>query len=180
LGAVLLASIEKNLTLIAAWCFLSNLLVFGVYLWATNRLFPFRFQIDMEILHKMLHFSGYMFLETLAVALFQHFDKVIVGVTLGPALAGVYAIGTSLALRLSMVTGQATEVMIPYASLRESLGDQQKLGIIFRQLSRYISLALAGMVSLLIIWMNEILSVWISSICLQYTMNFNRWLPMDS
>lgn len=162
LGAVVIALIDKNLTVIAVWCFFSNLLVFGIYLWVTNRLVPFRFQLDRVILHKMFHFSGYMFLETLAIALFQHFDKVIVGITLGPVLAGVYSIGTSLALRLSMVTGQATEVMIPYASLQETLGDQQKLCTIFRQLSRYISLALAGLGSFLIIWMHEVLSLWIT------------------
>lgn len=162
LGAVLVALIEKNLTMIAVWCFLSNIFVFGIYLWVAHRLAPFRFQLDTVILRRMLNFSGYMFLETLAIALFQHFDKVIVGITLGPALAGVYSVGTSLALRLSMITGQATEVMVPYASLQESLGDQQKLYGVFRQLSHFVSLLLAGIGSLLIIWMNEILSIWIS------------------
>jgi O-antigen/teichoic acid export membrane protein len=162
LGAVLIALIEKDLALIAAWCFLSNLLVFGIYLWVTNRLVPFKFQLDRAILHKTLHFSGYMFLETLAIALFQHFDKVIVGMTLGPALAGVYAVGTSLALRLSMITGQATEVMVPYASLQDSLGDQQRVYTVFRKLSYYVSLMLAGLSSFLVIWMPEILSLWIA------------------
>jgi O-antigen/teichoic acid export membrane protein len=163
LGAVLIASIDKNLATVAAWCFLSNLLVLGIYFWTLRRFVTFRFQLDRVILQKMLDFSGYMFLETLAIALFQHFDKIIVGITLGPVMAGVYSVGTSLALRLSMVTGQATEVMIPYASLQESLGDQRKLYRVFRQLSRYISLAIAGMGSILILWMDELLSIWISS-----------------
>lgn len=163
LGAVLIASIERNLVTVAAWCFLSNLLVFGIYLWVIRRFVAFRFQMDRVILQKMLDFSGYMFLETLAIALFQHFDKIVIGITLGPVMAGVYSVGTSLALRLSMVTGQATEVMIPYASLQESLGDQKKLYMVFRQLSRYISLGIAGMGSILILWMDELLSLWISS-----------------
>jgi O-antigen/teichoic acid export membrane protein len=162
LGAIMIAVIEKNLTTIAVWCFFSNLLVFGIYLWVVNRLIPFRFQLDRVILHKMLHFSGYMFLETLAIALFQHFDKVIVGMTLGPALAGVYSIGTSLAQRLSMVAGQATEVMVPYASLQDSLGDQQRVYAVFRKLSHYVSIVLAGLSSFLVIWMHEILSLWIA------------------
>ena len=163
LGAVLIALIEKNLATIAAWCFVSNILVFGIYLRVVHGLMPFRFQLDLGILHKMFKFSGFMFLETLAISLFQHFDKVIVGITLGPALAGVYSVGTSVALRLSMLTGQATEVMIPYASLQESLGDQRKLHVIFRQLSRSISLVIAGLGSLLILWMDELLSLWISA-----------------
>jgi O-antigen/teichoic acid export membrane protein len=162
LGAVVIALIAKNLTTIAVWCFFSSLLVFAIYLYATNRLIPFRFQLDRAILHKMLHFSGYMFLETMAIALFQHFDKVIVGMTLGPALAGVYSVGTSLALRLSIIAGQATEVMVPYASLQESLGDQQRVYGVFRKLSHYVSIVLAGLSSLLVIWMHEILSLWIT------------------
>lgn len=163
LGAILIASLQKNLVAVSAWCFFSNLLIFGVYLWITHRLASFRFQLDLAMLQKMLNFSGYMFLETLAVALFQHFDKVLVGMTLGPVLAGVYAVGTSLALRLVMLTGQATEVMVPYASLRESLGDQEKLYGVFRQLSRSVSLGVAGMGSLLVLWMDELLSVWVSA-----------------
>ena len=103
-----------------------------------------------------------MFFESLAITLFQQFDKVIVSFTLGPTLAGVYSVGTSLSLRLTIATGQATDVMIPYASLKDSLGDQQRLYITFRQLSRYVSLTLAIMSTLLIIWMHEILSLWIS------------------
>ena len=162
LGAIGLAVIEKNLIHVAAWCFFVNMLALGLYFWTVQRLLPFRLRADMPTLRKMLNFSGYMFVESLAITLFQQFDKVVVGFTLGPALAGVYSVGTSIALRLSMLTGQATDVMVPYASLKDSLGDRQKLYITFRQLSRYVSLALAILSSLLIIWMHEILSLWIS------------------
>lgn len=161
-GAVVIASIQKNLVSIAAWCFFSNLLVFGLYFQSSQRLLPFRIRPDKSTTAKMFNFSGYMFIESLAITFFQQFDKVIVSFTLGPVFAGAYSVGTSLALRISMITGQATEVMIPYASLQESLDGHQKLYEVFRQLSRYMSLLLAGMGSLLIIWMNVILSRWIS------------------
>jgi O-antigen/teichoic acid export membrane protein len=162
LGTIVIALVGKNLVAVAAWCLFSNALVYAMYFWSVQRLVHFRLQPDLPTLRKLLHFSGYMFIENLAITLFQQFDKIVVGFTLGPALAGVYSVGTSLALRLSIVTGQATEVMIPYASLQESLGDQKKLFAVFRQLSQYIGLMLAGAASLLVIWMNEILSVWIS------------------
>ena len=123
---------------------------------------PFNLQLNLPTLHKMLNFSGWMFLQSVAVSLFQHFDKVIISFTLGPALAGVYSIGTSLALRLSIITGQGTEVMIPYASLKTTRSDPRAIYKTFRQLSRYISLLLAGIGSLLIVWMYEILFFWIS------------------
>jgi O-antigen/teichoic acid export membrane protein len=132
-----------------------------------------KLQPNFPIFRKMLNFSGWMFLQSLAVSLFQHFDKVIVSFTLGPTLAGVYSIGTSLALRLSIITGQGTEVMIPYASLKTTLSDQQTLYTMFRRLSRYISLLMAGICSLLIIWMCEILFFWISpDFAVSYTKAF--------
>ena len=110
----------------------------------------------------MLKFSGFMFIESTAVALFQHLDKLIVGLTLGPALAGVYAVGTSVSLRMSMVVGPITEVLIPYASLKDSLREHEQLQVIFRKVSRYVSLIVAGIGGLAIIWMEEFLSIWIS------------------
>jgi O-antigen/teichoic acid export membrane protein len=162
-GAVVVALIDKNLITIAMWCFFTNWLVFGLYFQASRRLMPFRVRVDLLTISKLIKFSKYLFIENLAISLFQHFDKIIVGFTLGPALAGVYSIGTSLALRISMVTGQATEVMIPYASLKASLDDRNKLYATYRRLSYYVSLLLAGISSFLIIWMNDLLSLWISA-----------------
>lgn len=173
LGAIGFAWIDKDLVIVAAWCFLNNLIVMGLYVRAIQQFMPFRIQLDMPTLRKMVNFSGYMFLQSLASALFQQFDKLIVSFTLGPSLAGVYSVGTSLALRLSIVIGQATEIMVPYASLKGSLNEGQELYNAFRKLSRYISLILAGMSSLLIIWMVELLSLWISpDFALRYTNAF--------
>lgn len=162
LGAIVIAGINKNLVWIGIWCFASHLLVLGIYIGIVQRLHPFRFQLDIPTLRKMSNFSGYMFLESIAVVAFQQLDRVVVGFTLGPVIAGAYSVGTSLALRLTMVTGLATEVMVPYASLRDSLKDHEKLQDVFRRLSRYVGWVLAGMGSFLLIWMHELLALWIS------------------
>jgi O-antigen/teichoic acid export membrane protein len=171
LGAIVIALVEKNLIFVAYWGFLSNALTLVLYMMAVMRLgIPFRLQFSLSTFRKMINFSGWMFLQSLAISLFQQFDKVIVSFTLGPILAGVYSIGTSLALRLPIIAGQVTEVMIPYASLKTTFGDQQTLYDTFRRLSRYISFLLAGISSLLIIWMYEILFLWISpGYAAQYT-----------
>ena len=162
-GAALIAWVEKNLALIAVWNLVINLLILGLYLASIRHyLSPLLWKPDWQTLRRMFAFSKWMSVQSLAIALFQQFDRVLVGIVLGPALAGVYSVGTSIALRLSMVVGQITEVMVPYASLKETLGDSKKLYSIFRQLSRYISLLIAGFGSFLIIWMPEILSLWIS------------------
>ncbi|NOH01023.1 MAG: oligosaccharide flippase family protein [Chloroflexi bacterium] len=162
LGAIIVTNINKNLEWIGVWCFLTHLLVLGLYIGIVQRLHPFRFQLDVPTLHKMTNFSGFMFLESVAVVVFQQLDRVAVSFILGPVLAGAYSVGTSLALRLTMVTGLATEVMVPYASLRDSLNDHEKLNDVFRQLSRYVSLILAAVASLLVVWMEDLLALWIS------------------
>lgn len=110
----------------------------------------------------MLGFSKFMFLELSAGALFQQFDRILVGITLGSVAAGIYTVATSVGLRLPIITGHATEVIIPYASLKNSLGEKEILYQTFRKLSEYVSLMIAGLASLGIIWMHEILSLWIS------------------
>jgi len=162
-GAVVLTLFEKNLVHITAWCFLTNLLAFGFYILSIQRHgWQFQWSFHFLTFKKMLNFSGWMFLQSLSIALFSQCDRLIVGVTLGPALAGVYSVGTSIALRLSLVVGQVTEVMLPYASLKDSLGHQQSLYLTFRHLSNYVGLFLALTSSFLILWMQEILSLWIS------------------
>jgi O-antigen/teichoic acid export membrane protein len=110
----------------------------------------------------MVDFSKFMFLESLAIALFQQVDRVLVGFILGPGTAGAYGVGTSLGLRLPIITGQATEIMIPYASTKDSLGDHQKIYRTFRKMSQYIGFLAMGAGVFLILLMEEVLALWIS------------------
>jgi O-antigen/teichoic acid export membrane protein len=103
-----------------------------------------------------------MFVESTAISMFQMLDRVIVGFVLGPAAVGVYSVGTSIGLRMSLIAGQITELMIPYASLKNSLGEKIQLHTIFRKMSRYISILIAFIGGVLILWMRELLSIWIS------------------
>jgi O-antigen/teichoic acid export membrane protein len=162
-GVILIALMKKNLVLIAAWSFVGNLVTLGLYGWVLRRQrLHLRGLPHLPTLVRMLRFSGWMFLQSVAIALFQQFDRIIVGLTLGPALAGVYSVGTSVGLRLTIVVGQITQVMVPYASSKDTSGEREKLYKTFRQLSQYVSLLLAVTSGLLILWMNEILSLWIS------------------
>jgi O-antigen/teichoic acid export membrane protein len=162
MGGIIIAILEKNLI----WMAILNLAIqIGIAILYSTILFrkirkpsaP-----SYPTIKRMLSFSLFMFLESSAITLFQQFDRILVGFTQGPIIAGVYSVGTSIGLRLSIITGQATEVMIPYASLKDSKGDQLRLYTTFRNLSRYLSLFLAVISSVAIIWMHEILSLWIS------------------
>ncbi len=146
-----------------AWWFLANsVIVFSAYyVWLVG-FAGFRPDFRSGAFHKLISVSGFAFLQSLSVALFQQFDRILVGLAIDVTLAGVYSVGTSVALRLSIVTGQFTQVMIPFASLKDSLQDYERLLTVFRQLSRTISLIVALLASGLILWMTEILSIWIS------------------
>ena len=162
-GVVLSVSLfGRNLVLVAAWCLINSAVVLALYYLAARHQTKFTLRLCPARIRTMLNFSGYMFLESGAIALLQNVDRVIVGFTLGPAIAGVYSVGTSVGVRMSMVIGQATQVMIPYASLKDSTDDHLRLYTIFRKLSQYISLLVAVLGSFLIFWMNEILALWIS------------------
>lgn len=162
-GIVLISIWQKNLVLIAMWCLVVSILSLAAYVLAVKHTSVYQFKINFTIIRSMLKFSAYLFTESLAIALFQQMDTVVVGMVLGPSIAGIYSVGTSVSVRLSSVTGQITEVMIPYASLKDSLNDHQKLYSTFRKLSHYVSLIVSLIGAAAIIWMNELLTLWISA-----------------
>jgi O-antigen/teichoic acid export membrane protein len=162
IGAVLLAVLQKTLVDLAVWFFVTQVLVFTTYLVALYMRIGYRFTVSGVFFRKMLDFSKFMFLELVAIASFQQVDRILVGFILGPAIAGVYAIGTSIGVRLPLITGQATEIMIPYASTKSSLGDHHRLYDAFRKMSQYIGVMAAGVGILLIVLMGDLLAIWIS------------------
>jgi O-antigen/teichoic acid export membrane protein len=175
-GIVLISIWQRNLIFIAMWCFVISFLSLLAYMIAVKRTCTYQFSFNPSVIRRMLRFSGYLFIESSAITFFQQMDTVLVGMVLGPSIAGVYSVGTSVSVRLSLVTGQITEVMIPYASLKDSLKDHQKLYSTFRRLSHYVSLVVSLTGAAAIIWMNELLSVWISAdYALKYS-NFYRIL----
>lgn len=162
LGGVLLALFFKNLTLLAAWNLLVSLLVLALSILKARQVTPLRWKPSRRVAKRMLGFSVFMFIESTAILLFQQFDRLLVAFTLGAAASGVYSVATGVGLRLSMIAGNITEVLVPYASRKHSQEQHGALEKTVRKATRYVSLiaALAG--GLLIIWMKELLSLWIS------------------
>ena len=172
-GAVLIAWFGYGINYMAQWMLILNIAIFLIYLWAIHNKEKVKVSINTRMLHEMLHFSLYTFLETIAIALFQQVDRILVGITLGPAAAGVYAVGTSIGLRITMVAKQFTDVMVPYASLQNSIRAHTALYNAFHRLVKYTSLLSGVLAGVLILWMDRVLSAWISpSYSAQYTLTF--------
>jgi O-antigen/teichoic acid export membrane protein len=115
-----------------------------------------------DAVRKLMTFSKFMFFESVAILLFQQFDRILVGMLLGPASAGIYSVATSVGLRISMVLGTITEVMIPFASRKSATGRSGEVGFVFRKLSQVTSMMIALGGGMLTLWMREILGLWIS------------------
>lgn len=162
LGGVLLSLVVKDLFLLAAWNLLISFLVLGLYIIKTRGVIHLQWLPTRGIIRRMLGFSAFMFIESAAITLFQQFDRLLVALTLGPAASGVYSVATGVGLRMSIIAGSVTEVLVPYASRKQSLGEKTTLEITVRKVSRYISLVAALLGGLLILWMKELLSIWIS------------------
>ena len=161
IGAIIIVVFTKNLVWIALWGLIVQtigaLILFKLVMSMTN----WKWSVEISAIWRMLNYSFFGFIENIATVLFQQFDRILVGIVIGPAAAGVYSVGTSVGLRQTTITGQVTEIMIPYASLHDSLGNREKLYKNFRKLVNYVSISIAALSSFLIIWMPEILSLWL-------------------
>lgn len=162
-GVVVLAFYTRNLVWMALWGLFVQGIGMVVLFFVVLQNIQYRWKVYPNVIRKMLNFSGFYFIEILAINLFQQFDRILTGFVLGPAAAGVYAVATSVGLRVSIITGQVTEVLVPYASRKQSLGEDLAIYQTFRQVSQIMSV-LAGLIaSVLMLWMDDILSLWISA-----------------
>lgn len=162
LGGVLLSLLFKDLLLLALWNLLVSFLVLALYINKTRHVIHLRWLPSRATIQRMMGFSVFMFIESAAITLFQQFDRLLVALTLGPAASGVYSVATGVGLRMSIIAGNITEVLVPYASRKHSLGERRALEGTVNKVSRYVSLIAALTGGLLIVWMKELLSVWIS------------------
>lgn len=163
IGAVLIAWRTHNIVWMAMWGLAIQVIALCVYLMLMARRGVLHWRWEPLALRRMGRFSFFTFLQSLAISLYQNLDRIVVGFILGPAAAGVYSVGTSVGLRLSIVTGQITDVMVPYASLKASIQQQGRILGVFRSVSRLVNLLLMLLGTVLILWMDIVLKYWISS-----------------
>ena len=62
---------KKNLILVALWCLLDSLFLLVMYYFALRRIMKFNFRLNLVLTKKMLGFSGFMFIELIAITLFN-------------------------------------------------------------------------------------------------------------
>jgi O-antigen/teichoic acid export membrane protein len=161
-GGIIIFLLRRNLVLIAFWGLIVQIIILILLVIMSLKVHKWHWRYEKNTFSKMFSFSIFTFLQSIAVLLFQQFDRIIVGTVLGPISAGVYSVGTSLGGRISTIAGQATDVMIPFASKKNANNSQDDILTVFRDLCSILSLFIAMLGSLLIIWIPQILTVWIS------------------
>ena len=176
-GAVIIASTNNNnLVWMSLWVLCIQITSASILFAIVIPMTHFQWQIEKKTILRMERFSGFSFLESLASGLFNQFDRILVGFIIGPAAAGVYAVGTSMALRLTLITNQIAEVIVPYASYKSSTNQQDKLYSIFRKSSQLAGLIVGTLTTVVILWMNNILSLWLSPAYAEKYVNIFRAL----
>jgi O-antigen/teichoic acid export membrane protein len=162
IGVIIIASRGYGIDFMTGWGLFVFTVMCSIFIWFLFKQGVIQWKWDVEVFSKLRSFSVYTFIESLAISLYQNFDRILVGIVLGPGLAGVYSIGTSIGLRLTIITGQITDVLVPYSSRKGSLEAHDEIYYVFRSVSRLITLIISFFASLLILWMEVILRLWIS------------------
>jgi O-antigen/teichoic acid export membrane protein len=127
-----------------------------------RRSIGFHFAFSASVVREVLSYTLLAWFGSLGLLIFNSLDRIIIGIVLGPSIAGVYGIAASLSLRLSILADQFTQVLVPFASNRISLGKFAEVRIIFGEITRLTSSTISILTILLVLWMDMILSIWIS------------------
>ena len=145
------------------------LLVNGVYFGLTSlaalwvlRPFKLRFDWNLPLIKELVHYSFYAWIISIGIRFYQQVDRIIVGLVLGAALAGVYGIATGIAARLTRLASQFSQVLLPFASSYQVGERLQEIRTTFRHASRLVACLMVLASSVIVIWMDYILGLWIS------------------
>jgi O-antigen/teichoic acid export membrane protein len=164
-GALLVGLLEVGawyLGVIMLVVFTSRFLTSTIAVGVIMRTKTLKIRLDQDLVRRMIKYTFGAWLGGVGMLMFNSLDKVIVGIILGPATAGAYGIATSVALRLSMLADQFTQVLVPFASSYNVQGRQDQIVKVYRHSSRLVACLMVLIAGLLSIWMKLILSLWIS------------------
>jgi O-antigen/teichoic acid export membrane protein len=141
-----------------------------IYFLVTRRLlttFRFRFGLNRATLRRASGYMGYGTFNRILSSLVSRLDQTLLGVWVGVAAAGIYAVPFMLANSFGYMIAYMLGFIFPMASELQSLGQMDRLRDIFTRASQFIA-ALAGLIFIpLFILGDSFLAVWTPSIAAQ-------------
>ncbi len=143
-----------------------------IYFLLARRLLPsFRFQlgIDRATLRRVSGYLGYGTFNRITSSLVSRLDQTLIGIWLGVAAAGIYAVPFMLVSSLGYMLAYMLGFIFPMVSELQSLGQMDRLRDIFLRASQFIA-ALAGLIFIPLFMLGEpFLVIWTPTIAGQAT-----------
>jgi len=141
-----------------------------IYFLLTRRLLPgvrFRQWIHRATLRRVSSYLGYGTLNRIIGSLGGRIDQTLIGIWVGVAAAGIYAVPFLLVSSCGYMLAYMLGFIFPMASELHSLGQMDRLRDIFVRMSKF-SAALAGLVFIpLIVLSDQFLTIWTPGIATQ-------------
>lgn len=116
---------------------------------------------DKGIIRRLLSFSVYSYLSTIAAVSYAHADRMILGILLGLAEITFYSVPTALVNRLFSLTYRLSSVIYPATSELSAQGNKQGVRHVYLLASRYMTAINVFLVLIVIVYGQEILHLWI-------------------
>ncbi len=143
-----------------------------IYYLLTRHVLPgyrFRPGLHRETLRRVSGYVGYGAFNRTVSSLVSRLDQTIIGISVGVAAAGVYAVPFMVVHSLVYMVALMLGFIFPMASELQSLGQMDRLRDIYIRASRFIA-SLAGLTFIpLIVLGDRIMTIWTPSIASQAT-----------
>lgn len=110
---------------------------------------------------RLLSFSAFSYLSTLAGVSYAYADRMILGILLGLSDITLYSIPTTLVNRLFGMTYRLGSVIYPAASQLAITGDKQGVRKIYLLASRYMTAINSLLILMLIVYGQDLLHLWV-------------------
>jgi len=135
----------------------------GVLLICILRLRPdFRLaKAGKSIKRRLLSFSAFSYLSTIAAVSYAHADRMILGILLGLSEITLYTVPTTLVNRLFGMTYRLGSVIYPAASQLAAQGDKQGVRHVYLLASRYMTAINSLLILMLIVYGQDLLRLWV-------------------
>ena len=141
-----------------------------IYFLLARRLLPsfhFRLGIDRVTLRRVSGYLGYGTFNRIVSSLVSRLDQTLIGIWLGVAAAGIYAVPFMLVNSFGYMLAYMLGFIFPMASELQSLGQMDRLRDIFIRASQFIA-ALAGLIFIPLFILGEpFLVIWTPTIAVQ-------------
>jgi O-antigen/teichoic acid export membrane protein len=114
-----------------------------------------------SIRRRLLSFSAFSYLSTIAAVSYAHADRMILGILLGLSDITLYSVPTTLVNRLFGMTYRLGSVIYPAASQLAAQGNKQGVRQVYLLASRYMTAINSLLILMLIIYGQDLLNLWV-------------------